>query len=385
MGWTEGIVSSADPFFPELEYNVDLFTTNQVYLVINTTSTEENFPEAGNFTLEGTTQDGSEWTVAKISATETVFSLSLCYSNFAVQDTNITAWRNHSSYTEPKLDWNRDTQTFSTERVRHQLGSQLDPPNALDRGIFQLEIPTSGWGDRYIVDVAADESRAREDYPTIPHFFEGYMPDIHPTGPSSNLSRLMCGRCWVSSGEDESAPLELVNVAISKIFNDILRDTSRPAIAIQSLMTIRYGVAYYDNLPRFDAVGQALIRTSKEVLRPVSRKFLWAVTTVLSLHVLLVFGITLAFMKFSKMSLLGSAWSAVGQMLGDDTIEWAKKGSAMRDSEIEKRMDWSGVSEGAVGLTEKDGDTFVTRRQVSVAVQSRFGNRSSSNINAIYF
>src|SRR5436190_8870397 len=72
-----------------------------------------------------------------------------------------------------------------------------------------------------------------------------YPQSIH----TYNFSTLMCLSCVPTS---DPSSYFLAHQAQAAVFNDIVRDTRHPALALQAQYTTLFGMAYYDHAFQFD-------------------------------------------------------------------------------------------------------------------------------------
>ncbi|KAI8959798.1 hypothetical protein F5Y11DRAFT_367803 [Daldinia sp. FL1419] len=157
------------------------------------------------------------------------------------------------------------------------------------------------------------------------------------------------------------------------IYTNILRKslqmTGRPAVAAQVFITMVSLSAYYDFLPTFDISANASMSTWVKVSMPVRWTGFIVVTTVIAMHTVLVAGILVAFVRYTKYSKLTDPWSifvhaSSGELAG--IIEDTKQLDAKDRAEIIKEQE---MENGLVGLGLDDSNKIVGVRRRTQAAQ----------------
>ena len=69
------------------------------------------------------------------------------------------------------------------------------------------------------------------------------------------------------------------------IFNDVMRDTNHPVVALQVCFTVLFQSAYYDLIDRFHVLHNIMTISFVQALKPASMSALLAVTAALALHI----------------------------------------------------------------------------------------------------
>ena len=97
--------------------------------------------------------------------------------------------------------------------------------------------------------------------------------------------------------------------------------TGNIAFAVQSLLTILAGRAYYITQPQFDTSAQTTQVSFEDVLVPTSKLGLALVFLLIVANLLLLRTILRIFLTETKWSTLGNSWQAVSQIYSQDTHE----------------------------------------------------------------
>jgi hypothetical protein len=296
-----------------------------------------------------TLQAEGEWTNIVTDIQGFNLSVTACYTSFVASSLLIMATRPERAYSEPVVTWNSTTQTFDTVSARHELGALALKPPILDRGIFLLKNQTS-WD--------AEPSNATALGSNLVFLaLSSYL--------QFNTTVLMCAHCLSavnSMVSQTTAPLaaHLHHVAI---FNDILRDTRNPALALQAHFTTLFGMAYYDHLVQFDLQGPAILVQSMSVSRPIQKKFFWIVVGVNLVHVCIVGLICSWFCGSGRWLLLGGNWQVLGLMGDEDAEGLLRKVGGGRDEVVRRRIADLGFEGQRVGVRRVGRRVRILRKE----------------------
>jgi hypothetical protein len=121
---------------------------------------------------------------------------------------------------------------------------------------------------------------------------------------------------------------------ISTLFRDFYAESGSLARAVSSLITLLSGMAYYDQLPRFQTMSQTSQVFFTTVLFPQSHQGLFVVAGILLVHNILVVLVVCGFLSYSRHTLLGNHWQAVKQLCTPQTNNILLKSSISKDREI---------------------------------------------------
>ena len=153
----------------------------------------------------------------------------------------------------------------------------------------------------------------------------------------------MCQPCnWGTSYgvAEQSGPSNptSIDTAYTALFNDIVRDTDHPALALQAHLTSLYGSAYYDLLTFNNVLSSANTTLMALVLIPENKRPLVAVIIILAIHLGLIAFVTLNFSRGGSLSLLGNAWNALAQLQSKEIDYWVASADGCSDEEVEVLM-----------------------------------------------
>ena len=340
-----GIVSDMD--------NLDASNIGVGYLVINTTGSYDDWSNVydshiGALDTASIGTDG-EWMVHSVIGTDLTISFSVCFSAFSAQNAVIEA-TSLSNRTEPVLGWEPLTSQYDTSSVRQHLGAT--DPNEMsttdDRSILRL-VPLANWTLPTTPGMAPTWETLPVDLANQQWF------DLF------NYTMVMCSQCHParSMGDiDIVGQGAFADQAQAAVFNDILKESRHPALAIQAQFTTLFGMAYYDHTFQFDASANATTTSFTDVLVPMQWTGFYAVATVLVVHVCLVVGVGVWFSARVKESLLGNAWTVVAQLQSEETRPWLEEGDMVSDRDLLRKMEEQkgpGGGKGMVGVKRTDG------------------------------
>ncbi len=256
--------------------------------------------------------------------------LSLCFTNFGTRDMIVHSSRNQNA-TEPIISYDSFYLKFVTDSVRRLLNATSSSPSPSERGILSMRGPKS-WRH------AEGEHNPYANGPAgIEESVLGNLTSTIRPGQewaANNFTIMLCQYCAPNINQDNAS---FVNQQLSQIYSDALNATDHPSIALPALLTIVYTSAYYDILPQFTLSGLTQIVSFVETLIPVSIVPLIAVVLIVSLHLLLLVVIIVMFVHSGTLSLLGSVWPAIAQLLqAEDIHRWAVSDTVIniRDKEV---------------------------------------------------
>jgi len=281
-------------------------------------------------------RDDKEWVVFNTTSYGTSLSLTTCHSASVAKKMYITATRNGNHDNEPLPKWNSTLHSYDTSTVRRQLGA-ANVASQDDRGIFTLQLPAF-----------FNAASLAENTSNIPLTA---LAELNPTKgkpfPDTNLSTLTILMCRYRPGDADrfANPLHIA------VFNDIVRDTRHPALALQSLYTTLFGMTYYDRLEQFNISAQATTVQKVEVERPVTHIFYSIMFAVYILHLALVGLTTALFCIHCKYSLLSNFWACRAQIWSPDTEIWLRQADTADDRTVRRWMKAAGKAKIRVRMT----------------------------------
>ena len=207
---------------------------------------------------------------------------------------------------EPKTIWDTKTYSYDTLSRRHQLGAALEPHDLDDRGILTLE-PRSQWQD--------DPQRIGDDIFV-----------------SSLLNTLITQSIY--SGQPSISFNDSNSGYPTNMFQDTLRATENPALALQALLTVLCQMLYYEALPKIIPGRAASTAFSSVVLVPARWSGFIGTAVILATHLAIVLIVTTAFLTYTSTSMLGNFWQGVSQVVTEETLPILKQADRMKDKEV---------------------------------------------------
>lgn len=275
-----------------------------------------------------------EWRNLVYSNADLVLGVTLCYSAFDTADISVSI-SSKQNRTEPtsSFDFKRSIYRFKDVRdLLGQGGRSLD-----DRGVLSLERRPS-W-------IAAES----EVPPVEPFVRDLANPgSLKGSGNNPNFTAIL----WQASGPDSQAPAWLEPDSMyTWLFQEIVTTGGSVAFALQSLITILSGVAYYDQIAQFDNTQPVEVVNFVTANIPQHCVGFIAVCIVLGIHMLVVAAVVAMFWRGSHVSMLGNTWQAISQVAtAGETMRYIEPGSRMKDSEIETKMKEDGREQILVGV-----------------------------------
>lgn len=318
------------------------------------------------------------WTELSTADFNSTLSLSLCFAPWDAARLDSTM---HSSLnrTEPTLRWvppptTHGKGTFDMTAVLSQLGLIPNATRPEDRGTLTLELPNS------FTPPASNNALPPRQRPFI-------QPDMAGTGGCSSGANfpLMGNHTTFLSGHTlvkllsnfTTAPLNALaaDPALASLFNAAFRATNGSvAHALSSLITTLSSAAYYSQLPAFDHPAPLRQVHFVTVLVPVQARGLAAVVWMLAAYTAVLCAVVTFFTRRTRMSMLGEAWAAVGQVRGTlaggrDGGQEGRGGSVegLTDKEVVDMLERAG--KGMASARVMAGEGGVGARVVEVEVK----------------
>lgn len=286
-----GLVSDMWPIPPEEGVE---FSPGPLYLIINATKSPSEwgtFTRGADTSINRITSKG-EWLTLETGVPGFSLDVTLCSIQPAVQDTIIYAER-LSPAQEPVALWDASVGLYKTEEIQARLVKSA--------GNFKLAKK-----DSWLVPpswIYLNETyRVSNNPPSSPGMVSLYAFADFPMNGTRVMSLGICGYCCQGVSRLHAA-----------VFQDIFPRTGNVAIALQSLITSVFQMAYNDQMMHFDASKAASITSVVDVARPIGHRFFTGVVALMLSHLLLVSCITVLFVTMAKDSVLGSAWAAAAQ------------------------------------------------------------------------
>ena len=213
-----------------------------------------------------------------------------------------------------------------------------------ERGILELD-PLSSWvANTSQLPPATDVSFLRS------------FSNLGPPSTSGNSGNLTAA-LWQLPGNDDPTRPSFINPDVNHalLFQEIVQSGGSIAFALQSLLTVVAGIAYYEQLPQFHKVGDAEQVYFVTANIPQHFRGLLTVLIVPIIHLVLTSWIVIMFSGISYYSMLGNSWQSISQARTTETEGYLEMASTMRDKDLKKVMKEDGQDKTRVGLAEIDG------------------------------
>jgi hypothetical protein len=152
---------------------------------------------------------------------------------------------------------------------------------------------------------------------------------------------------------------------LNLMFRKFLKDGNSPARALSAMITLVSSMAYYDTAPLFNFPTDTMQTRFMTVLYPTGSRGLAAFLTVLVVHLLLVAISTIAFIRHSRISMIGNYWQAVAHLQSPQT-EVAESDTMLKDQDFVKRSQRTGTKYARIGLgtVSEGGEDGEVRQRV---------------------
>ncbi|KAL4879346.1 hypothetical protein BJY04DRAFT_220201 [Aspergillus karnatakaensis] len=233
--------------------------------------------------------------------------------------------------TEPRVSWNRKTQSYNTIAIRHQLGASQSPYTPQARGLLTLT-PRSDW--KPYDYISADSPGSNKPQAGI------HTWSFAETLPTVNTDTLLANQ----SLADQTLLLSLsstearynAHASHVHLFQDILRETESPALAAQALLTRSFQTAYYETLPRVNQTLPVEVAFATTQTTPVRWTGFAVGMAIIAVHLGIVVVFTVMFVCFTRSSFTHETWQAVEQVAAGDVISILKEVEGMKDEEVER-------------------------------------------------
>ncbi|KAI1077663.1 hypothetical protein F5B20DRAFT_572133 [Whalleya microplaca] len=293
-------------FFLSLATNANL----SYYLQIN----------KSNIFLESQILDG-EWVSYRLFD-QSFLNTSLCSAslNMTMADVNMST---DIDLQEPEFTWYPNGTSPSTSTLQTMMDADAVHKDAHDRGIlsisqFDQPAPLSAF------DV--DQGLALDAISTSENvFWLGYASGTWD-GTGNNWSMIMCTSCQFQGWSTISDGAAL--------FESIINSRGRPAVAVNSFLTLMMQSFYSFLVPYFDGPGDVEVAFSKQVSIPRCWDGIIVVLVMVSIELLCVMAIVMLYVTNIRYSRQGNYWHAVSQLMSDRTQSVLEQSDELRDGEV---------------------------------------------------
>ncbi|KAF2818919.1 hypothetical protein CC86DRAFT_152529 [Ophiobolus disseminans] len=323
MCWPQTVGSPEDA--PALRSPLQVDPTHNVtkaYLLINTEAKNRAWLAALNRTktvLNTTHTENGPWTTALLAEDTMEISFSLCF-NRPYASSYVVSVASNTNGTEPVLEL-AGYGSFRTDTIRKQLQAMGNFSSHEERGLFALKPPN---------ELKRLNNMTRADTKK-----EVYVSRIGDFVPGFNgLSALMVSESIGSSKRDS-----VVHPAHVALFQDILRTTQNPALAMQALLTVLFSVRYYETFYAFALSAPGTFTYSVLASAPVRWTGFTIVVVILGVHLMLQVVVIAIFLVCTEHSDIGDSWKAIAQVVSENTLPAVTKAANLPEKYTKEWMD----------------------------------------------
>jgi hypothetical protein len=296
-----------------------------------------NRAEQNSTNVNATRQHGI-WTEVFTSTGASYANVTLCHTSWDMARMQVEMFSDNNR-TEPVSSWDPQSGLQTTPDTIQQLGNGTDdqrPPGALhlrpkttwarhDEDEVPLNVPPMGLQIANMLEAGAGRE-STVDSPVVPGltvFMEG-----------SDLGRAGRTSC--------NTPI-VANEDLSTLFRRFRTASGSIAWALSSMITILSGMAYYDQMPRFQTLTRSTQVHFTTVLHPQSHRGFLSVTAVVSVHLVIVAAATILFLGKTRYTLLGNYWQSLAQIQTPEILELSSRSANATDKEVCARAKKDGL------------------------------------------
>lgn len=304
-----------------------------LFMLLDVVSTSAMVGTLSHIRALQTIRTDGPWTIlSNGSAHIEALRISACLTNIATQTLTV-GMSSTSDNLEPRTAWNHHTESFNTEPSRLQLGvsSPANTSSIIHRGILTLE-PRSQWESFHIpagtpglstLELGEDPSSFFAAILNFPNFLITNLSYTFDSGVT--LSRKIP---TISFGNAHPTLVDL--------FQDTLITTASPALALQALLTRICQMAYYEQLVKLTSPIPAVTAFSLTATIPVRwTGFILGMVLIL-VHSVIVVVVVVLFMRSTEISIIGSYWQTVAQVVSKDTVPILEEADRMDDKAVKE-------------------------------------------------
>ena len=282
-------------------------------------------------------------------------SISLCYTAFDTAKLRVEL-ESASNRTEPIGHWEPGRKFYTVPDVNQQMGSEQSQTRA-SRGILQMS-------QRYSWVPEPEDARPYSISPFVQQFsnLPYVIPDAFP-GPSPDLLANMSVVWSTDSTNSDIVEMNVqaletvgllgicsIDTTLMHLWNGFTDNSGSLARSLSSMITVLSSMAYYDQMPQFQASDNVTQVFFTEAVYPRWRSGFWVIVTLLSVHVALVLATTTGFILFSHNTLLGNSWHSVAQLRSPEIRVLLMTQSMTTDREIRDHLRAAGMQEVRVAI-----------------------------------
>ncbi|KAH6619007.1 hypothetical protein C7974DRAFT_474730 [Boeremia exigua] len=255
-------------------------------------------------------------------------SVSICHAPWDAAILNVDLV-SHTNRTEPMLQYDISVERYETSAV---VGHFLPGGNRTTRQIMTMKKPQSFLGDlpprqrRPIVqsDMGGQFALAKGGSGPLPGGWTAFM---------SGEPLITVLRRFAANAADTTHAIA-ADPALAAIFNNTL-EVSSVSWAMSNLLTILSMSNYYSQQAAFDRVDNVTVAVFENILYPQDSLGFVILLWVLVAHVVIMAALVVMFVRNTRSTLLGNAWSALAQILESQEVrEHIVGASEKSDSEM---------------------------------------------------
>lgn len=229
---------------------------------------------------------------------------------------------------EPIAIWNSTLSRVTTDDVRNQLGVAKNRSTSTlqSRGIWSLQ------GDLIFSQIKQfrDTWKVPKEITTSAAFNTTTYPWIISLILTDMSSIVLCPKCSHDGQRQASAILV-------QTFNDVLKDTNSPALALQDILTLVIRVNYYDWIQAFNDKGLSTSTRFQAALIPIHNGGIIAVIVIVLGFLLFCVFTTYLFFSYTHETLLSDSWQSVLQLSESAEVQLAMQDASLStDREVRK-------------------------------------------------
>ncbi|KAI8946964.1 hypothetical protein F4801DRAFT_562622 [Xylaria longipes] len=283
--------------------------------------------QSGPVTLGKPTSYG-EWVSNEVELGK-FLNTTFCFSGLNTTVSSITMTGNINQ-TEPNLAWNTTTDSLQINPLQILFDADDMHKTPSQRGIFTItgNIQDPAPFSAFNVNATSANNAISVSSNT---FGNGAAIGVWENDAYEGTSVGMCNHCSIFGGG--------VSDDIAALFQYIINTTGRSALAIDTYLTMLSRSWYYSLLSKFDVPGYVSTAFVVEVLLPLRWSGLTAVIVLVGINTVLVWTISVLYIRRTRFTLAGNYWHAVAQLISKETSSLLEKSGEMKDQDVTEKLD----------------------------------------------
>ncbi|KAF2140551.1 uncharacterized protein K452DRAFT_359604 [Aplosporella prunicola CBS 121167] len=278
-----------------------------------------------------------------ISSPQPAINATICYDALSMSSNIEVKISSPSNRTEPVLRYNQSASRFIVDDVALQVGATKNKRSLTDRGILSLDLAA-------VNEFASKINSSSYPAYSIPTFIQGVVTDGNFVG-----DYIFCMDCYFSGNFDHQQLSTAVNGVQAAIFQDILKETNDPSLALQAQLTNLVRMIYYDALTMFSHNTTAITTTFETHVYPKYRRGIIAIFVNIGAHIAFMTTVIALFATCTRYSLLDNAWAALAQISTRATEGLLRTATLKSDDQVQAQLKENGRSREAVRIQLIDG------------------------------